>query len=108
MDQELCSLAMHCCHVNHFRVVQALLYSLFRCHTICYTVGTGAFRMDIHFKQVFFKVDIPPTQCATVLQAALVRKDEEMDQELRSLRQQHDQLTMQFKARRPLQYVHMS
>lgn len=38
-----------------------------------------------------------------VLQAALVRKDEEMDQELRSLRQQHEQLTMQFKARKPLQ-----
>lgn len=37
------------------------------------------------------------------LQAALVRKDEEMEQELSSLRQQHDRLKLQFQARKPLQ-----
>ncbi len=37
------------------------------------------------------------------LQAALVRKDEEMEQELCSLRQQHERLKLQFQARKPLQ-----
>ncbi|KAL0049666.1 hypothetical protein WJX82_007177 [Trebouxia sp. C0006] len=37
------------------------------------------------------------------LQAALVRKDEEMEQELCSLRQQHERLELQFQARKPLQ-----
>ena len=37
------------------------------------------------------------------LQAALVRKDEEMEQELCSLRQQHEHLELQFQARKPLQ-----
>ena len=37
------------------------------------------------------------------VQAALVRKDEEMDQELSSLRQQHQRLKLQFQARKPLQ-----
>ncbi|KAL0032283.1 hypothetical protein WJX79_002357 [Trebouxia sp. C0005] len=38
-----------------------------------------------------------------LLQAALVRKDEEMEQELCSLRQQHERLKLQFQARKPLQ-----
>lgn len=38
-----------------------------------------------------------------MLQAALVRKDEEMDKELRSLRQQHEQLKHRFQAHKPLQ-----
>ncbi|DBA96689.1 TPA: hypothetical protein ACH3X1_015539 [Trebouxia sp. C0004] len=37
------------------------------------------------------------------LQAALVRKDEEMEQELCSLRQQHERLKLQFQAHKPLQ-----
>lgn len=37
------------------------------------------------------------------VQAALVRKDEEMDQELSSLRQQHQRLKLQFQTRKPLQ-----
>ena len=37
------------------------------------------------------------------LQAALLRKDEEMEQELCCLRQQHDRLKLHFQARKPLQ-----
>ena len=36
-------------------------------------------------------------------QAALVRKDEEMEVELSSLRQQHERLKLQFQACNPLQ-----
>lgn len=45
---------------------------------------------------------VTSSDVSAVSQAALVRKDDEMDRELRSLRQQHEQLTAQFRARKPL------
>ena len=44
----------------------------------------------------------PSTHLGDV-QAALVRKDEEMEQELSSLRQQHERLKLQFQSRKPQQ-----